>query len=208
MPPSYAQYPQQAAFAPGYGAPGQMYAPQVMVAQHQTAIVVPVYRQYWSNMVSTPITADVRNFLLVSGILYLIWGILAVGLEIGIITYSYRTYYRGFWMGLFIFISGITMLVAACQANYALLRLVRSFTVALVFCILGLIFSIVDYVFASRCDSYVYWYNCDLKKASDLKIVILVVSVLATIHTIVNMVIVSNMHKKSALQAASCQQNH
>ena len=208
MPPPYAQYPQQAAFAPGYGAPGQMYAPQVMVPQYQTAVVVPVYRRYWGNMVSTPITADVRNFLLISGIFYLIWGILAVGLEIGIISYSYRTYYRGFWMGLFIFISSITMLVAACQANYALQRLVRSFTVALVFCILGLIFSIVDYAFANRCDYYDYWYSCDSKKASDLKIVILVVSVVATIHTIVNMVIIGNMHKKSALQAASCPQSH
>jgi hypothetical protein len=203
MPP-YAQYPQQVAYAPGYGVPGQMYAPPVMVPQGPTAVVVPVYQRYWGTLVSTQITADVRNFLLISGLLYLLWGILGVGLEIGIIANSYLTYYRGFWMGLFIFISGITMLVAACQANYALQSLVRSLTVALIFCILGLIFSIVNYAYSTRCDYY-RSYNCDSKRAADLKIAILVVSILATIHTIVNMVVIGNMHNKSMLQAAAGQ---
>jgi hypothetical protein len=110
-------------------------------------------------------------------------------------------------MGLFIIISGIMVLVAACQANYALQGLVRSFTIALIFCILGFVVSIVNYAASNRCDngSWIYYYSCDTQLASDLKIVILVESALATVHTIVNMVVLSNMHKRSMLQAASGQ---
>ena len=201
MSSSYPQYLQEGAMPPAYAAPGQIYGAPTMVPQYQTAVVMPIYRRYWNNSVSTPITPDVRKFLVFSGILYLIWGILAVGLEIGIIVNSYVPYYRGFWMGFFVIISGIMMLVAACQANYALQSLVRLFTAALIFCILGVVVSSVNYASSTRCNNrpWTHDYSCDTKIASDLKIVILIVSTIATVDTIINIVFIRKTHTRSLL---------
>jgi hypothetical protein len=135
--------------------------------------------------------------------LYLCSGIAAIGLEVGIIIHSYSTFYRGFWMGAFIIAAAAAMLYAASQASYILLYLVRSLTISLVFCIFGFIFSVVNYTAATRCDSYYYYYSCDPQIATNLKISILALSIVSTIHTIVNLVVVSNNHKQSVMNAAS-----
>ncbi|CAF1110181.1 unnamed protein product [Adineta steineri] len=102
-PPPYGQYPQQPS---GYPTPGAGYPGQAPMYQQQGFVVTPNYR-FWNNMRLTPIDSNTKVFLIISGIFSLIWGIMAFGLEIGIIVNSYSTYYRGIWAGGFLIGSGI-----------------------------------------------------------------------------------------------------
>jgi hypothetical protein len=185
-PPVYGQYPQQ----PGYYG-------QPPVYQTQGVVITPVYRTFWNNVVLTPITPSLKAFMVISGIIYLLWSVLAFGLEIGLIANGSVTYYRGLWAGAFILGGAISMLIAACRQSYNMAHLIGMFAVALVFCILGLILSIVNYAASSGC-TYSFYYYCDSQLALNLKIVILVVFLFATIHTIVNMIIVGNAQKNRA----------
>ncbi|CAF0817308.1 unnamed protein product [Rotaria sordida] len=90
-PPPYTQYPQHSSAYP------------TAVYQPPTVTVVPLYRPLWNYLTPTPITSSLRVFFIISGLLYLIWGILAVGLEIGILIYSYWRYYTGFWTAILVF---------------------------------------------------------------------------------------------------------
>jgi hypothetical protein len=197
-PPAYSPYPQQPA---GYGAPGTTYYGQTPVYQQQGAVIIPIYRPFWNNLVATTITPGLRAFLIISGILYLIWGILAIGLEIGLIINLSSTYYRGFWGGGVLIGGGISMLVAACRSSYIMMHLVRLFIVSLVFCILGFILSVVNYTSSSYCSFS--WLYCDSRTELNIKGVLLGLFLIATIHTIVNLVIASNTHKRTMSTPAS-----
>jgi hypothetical protein len=202
-PPPYPQYSAPAPPVAIYSAMPASYVTQTYVAHPQMAIVVPAYRPIWRNMTPTVITANLRNFLIISGLCSLLSGISAVGLEIGIIINSYSTYYRGFWMGGCIIGCSISMLFAASQASYNLLRLTQSFTVVLIFCVLGSILSVLNLSQSTQCQSIYYIYSCDREIATNLKIAILAISLLATVHTIVNMIIISNLHKRTVLSSVS-----
>lgn len=67
----------------------------------------------------------------------------------------------------------------------------RFFASTLGLCILALILSIVNLSVTTRCGTYSYLYYCDNTMAVRLKIANTVLFVVALIHTIVNMVVVS-----------------
>ncbi len=184
-PPPYSEYPQQ---PPVY--------------QQQGPRVVPAYRQRWNNLVATPMTSNLKTFFIISGILYLIWGILSIGLEVGIIIHSYTTYYRGLWTGVFLIGGGISMLIASCRTSYIMSYLLLRFGVVLFFVILGLILSITNLAISIRCGSS-YWFFCDDQVATNLKIGILVLFIVCTIHNIINMTVASNAQKRAILASAS-----
>ena len=148
-------------------------------------------------MVLTPITPNLRAFFIISGILYMIWGILGIGLEVGLIINAYTTYYRGFWAGGFLIGGGISMLVAACRISYPMIQLTRVFIIGLCFCIVAVILSIINITAIPRCNWSSIWYFCDSTLATNLKIVILVVFVVSVIHTIINMIVVNNARKRT-----------
>ena len=148
-------------------------------------------------MVLTPITPSLRAFLMISGMLYLLWGILAIGLEVGLIINAYTTYYRGFWAGGFLIGGGISMLVAACKVSYPLIQLTRVFIMGLCFCMVAVVLSVINITASSRCEWSSFLYFCDSTLATNLKIVILVVFVVSVIHTIINMVVVNNARKRT-----------
>lgn len=152
----------------------------------------------WSYLTATPITSSLRTFLIISGIIYLLSGILAFGLEVGIISSSYWRYYTGFWTGGYLLGGGISLLIAASRPSYVMSYLIRMSTVALILSILAVILSIVNVTTASRCDSGYYFLWCDTKLALDLKITVLTLYIITTIHTIVNMIMISNAQKTAS----------
>ncbi|CAF4250039.1 unnamed protein product, partial [Adineta steineri] len=140
-------------------------------------IVIPNYR-LWNIIQLTPIKSNIKAFLIISGIFYMIWGIIAFGLEIGIITSAYLTYYRGIWAGVFLIGGGISMMII---------------------CIFALLSSILNIYGLSRCNPDPHWYNyCDRLLATNLKIVILVLFVIANIHSIINMFVTGKVQKRAA----------
>jgi len=201
-PPPYGQYPQQ---PPTYQATGTPYYGQTPIYQQQGPVVMPVYRPGWNRLVATPLTSNYKTFLAISGIFYLIWAILDIGLEIGILYNSYySTYYRGIWAGGYLIGGGIIMLVASCRVSYVLNHLIRLFIVALVLIIIGLILCIVTVANSVSCDSSYYWINCDTRLAIHLKIAILAVFIISTIHTVVNIIVTRNALKNAASATAPC----
>jgi hypothetical protein len=147
---------------------------------------MPLYRPFWYNVMPTLITPGLRTFLIISGILFLVWGILGVGFIGG-----------GYLVG-----AGISMLVAACRPSYIMVHLIRMLSVALALCILGLILSIVNYTTSYRCGTYIY-YSCDGEIAMQIKAVLIVLFIISTIHTIVSLVVTSNAHKRTLATPAS-----
>ncbi|CAF3379167.1 unnamed protein product [Rotaria sp. Silwood1] len=194
-PPAYAPYPQHPSAYPTSGAP---YNGSTPIYQQQAVVVAPIYRPMWNYLTPTPITSNLRVFFMISGLLYLIWGVLVIGLEIGIIVYSYWRYYTGFWTGSFFIAGGITMLIVACRPSYAMTHLIRLFGLCLFLSILGLILSIVYVATLNQCSSTYYWYYCYSSTGRNLKIALLIFFIITSIHTIINMIVASNARKSTA----------
>lgn len=156
------------------------------------------------NQILATMTPNIRVFFIISGILYLIWSLSAIGLEIVLIIESYSTYYRGVWAGGFLLAGGICMLTMACRTSYSTTYMIRLFILVLLFCVFGLVLSAVNYGTSTKClSSLSYRYSCDQKLVTILKIVILVVFVVATAHTLINIFVVNNEHKKAMLKATA-----
>lgn len=151
------------------------------------------------NRILTPISPNLKIFLLASGIFYALWGIIAVSLQVAILINSYSTYYSGFWTGIFLVVGGISMMVISCGTAYPLSNLTRMLTIDLVFCIIGLIFSIINYSLTTRCSYSVYSWYCDDNLTINLKIGHIAVFAVAVIHTIIIMVQVSREQTKALL---------
>ena len=146
-------------------------------------------------------------FLIISGFIYSIWGILAFSLQTAIVVNSFSTYYHGFWTGGFLIIGGIVMMIVAFRSYYPLIHLERIYTINLSFCITGLIFSITNYIISTRCTSLSSFY-CDDSLASNLKVTLLVVFIFSLIHTITNMIFISKEHRRTVLRSNSSYENH
>jgi hypothetical protein len=143
-----------------------------------------------------PITTSLKVFLLLSGFIYSLWGIVSFSFQIAIVVNSYSTYYHGFWTGAFLIVSGILMMVIGTRSSYPLAKLMQMYAVDLVLCIIGLIFAIVNYTLSNRCHSMRTWY-CDDNLASNLKIGLLIIFIFAIIHTIFNILYISKEQKKA-----------
>ncbi len=152
-------------------------------------------------MVVTPITPNLRTFFIISGILYLIWGILAMGLDVGIMIHAYGTYYRGLWAGGYLLGSGIGLLIVACKVSYDMVYLIQMLVVGLCLSIIALSLSIGSITTGFRCNDVYYWCDPDITLAKNLAIVILILFIVAIVHTIINIIIASNAQKRGATTA-------
>jgi hypothetical protein len=146
--------------------------------------------------VVTPITSSLRVFLLLSGFIYALWGITTFSFQIVLAVNSYSSYYHGFWIGSFLIIGGIIMMVAGLRSAYPLGHLSRMYVIDLIFCIIGLAFSIANYTMSNRCVSPSVWY-CDDSLESNLKLGLLVIFGVAFIHTIFNMFFISKEQRRT-----------
>jgi hypothetical protein len=165
--------------------------------QQQGIVVAPGYRSAWNNVITTPVTPNLRAFFIISGIIYCLWGILSFSIQLGIAVNSYSTYYQGFWTGIFILVGGIHTLIVACRPSYPLNHLTRIYVIGLILSLIGFLFSVFNYSFSTQCTSTFIWYMCDYELTSNLKIVLLVIFLLASIHSVINIVFVSKIQKKS-----------
>ena len=148
----------------------------------------------------TPVTSPLKIFLILSGSLYLVWGILGIGLDVGIVNNSPTfLYYCGFWGGGVFVCGGVSMLVSSSKTHYASFYLLQMLIVTLVFSILGLILSIVTLIQSRQCDSR--YYICDDSFATNLKIVLLLAFVIPTVHTIANILVIVISRKKTMVKS-------
>jgi hypothetical protein len=141
-------------------------------------------------------------FLCISGFIYSLWGISIVSVQIGIVVNSFSTYYHGFWAGTFLIFGGIFMMIIAFRSSYPMIHLIRTYSMNLGFCTVGLVFSIVNYATSTRCISISSWY-CDESLASNLKVSLLILFILGLIHTIINMIFISKEQKRGLLRSNS-----
>ncbi len=148
------------------------------------------------NRIAVPLTTNFRLFLGISGFIYALWGISAFSVQLAIIINSISSYYSGFWSAVFLIVGGIIMMVAACRSAYPLQKLTVNYILNLSFCTIGLIFAIVNYTITSPCSVTSFWY-CDSSLSGHLRIALLVLFILALIHTIINMIVVSKEHKRA-----------
>ena len=185
MPPAYPPQPS-----------GVAYNGQTTAFQSQGAFAMQGRRPRWGNAILTPMTPNLKAFFVMSGILCLICGIADIGLEIGILTNSYGTYYRGLWAGSYLIGAGILMLIAACRPAFFMSAVIRTMAIALVLTIIGLILCIVSLVLADPCPSY-YSIDCDTSLVNNLTIGILAVFCLSIVHVIATIIVVSTAQRSA-----------
>lgn len=118
-----------------------------------------------------------------------------MSLEVGIILTSNSILYRGLWVGGFLIGVGISLFIAAFKQAYRIYHFQRLFIVTLLFVQLGFILSIINLSTSARCDSYDWDYDCNEHLATHLKISILILFIIATIHTIINIIMVNRQLK-------------
>jgi hypothetical protein len=106
-----------------------------------------------SNIQETRRTKNVRIHLMISGILTILFGIISIGIQIGILaTNSIIYYYYGFWGGAIIISFGIgSILFQRRRYSIDYLKLFRSFFWQMV--LIGIVFSIgIVIILTDKCD--------------------------------------------------------
>jgi len=162
----------------------------------QVVRVVPIVS---NRFVTIPITSTFRTYLVISGILYLLYAALTIGLEVGIIINTvYSVYLRGIWGVTLFIIAGIVMLVTACRQSYLPFSLIRLICISFISLTFGLIVSIINVTNLTPCN-YSYRYYCDTSLIYGLTISSLVVYVIAFIHNIISLIVIRNNHTKAML---------
>jgi len=193
----------------GYVAPKVQYYRQTPLYPQQHVVIVPTYRLFWMNDKLTTITSNLKAFFIISGIIYTIWSLAIISLEIAITMESYWTPYHSVLINGFILGGGIGILIVACRTSYPMLTLIKVFDFCLLFCLLGFILSAINYGKSTKCSSwYSSNYSCDKELVSILKIVSLIIYIAITIHTLINIIVFSNIHKKTVRSAVSNVSNH
>ena len=203
-PPPYSPYPQQPIVSTGYILPGVRYYNQTPLYPQQNVVLVSTYVPFWKKGISTTITTKLRAFLIISGLISLIWSLVVLSLEIVIIIETYWTLYRTIWAGSFLLSGSVCMLIAACHRSYPLGSLTKIFAFVLFFCIFGLVSSAVSYKTSVKCSSlFSNKYSCDNEIVSASKITILSVFAVANVHTLINILVLNNEYKKTLVTSAA-----
>ncbi|CAF3616819.1 unnamed protein product [Rotaria sordida] len=168
-PPPYASYSQQSINNTDHTVSSEQRNGQVLLNSQKNVLIIPAHHLLTRTRILTTITLKLQVFFILSGITYLLWSALAIGLEISILLYSYSIYYRGIF-------SGFIMLGTS---------------------IIGVILSIVDVTVSQKCANRMSSNLCDTQIGHRLKVIILIELCIATIHTGINLAIVRHIQKKS-----------
>ncbi|CAF1113773.1 unnamed protein product [Rotaria magnacalcarata] len=135
------------------------------------------------------ITPRFKVFLICSGLLYFLFVIVIIGLDIGLIFSSYWTWYLGFSLSGLLISAGISTLVISCQSTYALLYFLYNYIFALVGSSLISIASIVNLALSKKCSTIQPDSKCDGTLAFSIKVTLAVLFILSFIHSTVNLVV-------------------
>ncbi len=149
------------------------------------------------NKIFTIITHKLRSFLLISGFIYIIWSLAIICLEIAIALQSQWTQYRSMWTSVLLLYVGINMSIISCRIDYPMNHLIRIFTFTLLFGVFEIILSDINLNTSERC--YSNDHRCDNQLVTILKITSFLLTIVATIHTVINLVVIRNEHKKSVV---------
>ncbi|CAM4912737.1 unnamed protein product [Rotaria socialis] len=201
--PSYSSCIQQPIDGIGYVAPSVQYCEQTPLYSQQCVVVVVVQTNttLWRTKISTKITPDLRVFFILSGAIYFILSLSTIGLEVTIILKSHWTVYRGIWASGFLLSGSISMFIIACRTSYSMIYLIILLVAIFVSSLFGLILSAANSGISTGCSStFSYGNLCDKKLISSFKIIILVVFIVASIHTLIDLIVIGHVHKKTVLQ--------
>lgn len=199
-PPPYAPYHLQRPVDAGDVPPiVQTYNQPPTLYPQQSMIIIPASRIFSRNQILTKITPNIRLFFIISGILYLIWSLAIIGIEITITIESYWSFYRSIWINVLILGTSIFMLIVTCRSSYSMITLIRLFSFCFFFCLLGVILSSINYANSEKCSlwSYSSKYRCDTILVNLLKLINMITYIIATIHTLINIIIFNRIHKNT-----------
>ncbi|CAF3435088.1 unnamed protein product [Rotaria socialis] len=187
IPPSYVSYGQQLICTNGHIGSDSQDQIRNMPFTQRNDLLVPVEHSLTTASTSTNITTKLQAFYIFSSITYLLWGGMAIGLEISILVYSSSVYYRGVFTGGIMMGAALHMLFAACRVSYSINYMIRLLIFVLISCIVGVSLSIVDLSVSKKCINPISNAMCDERIGRMLKLTILIELVFATIHTGVNL---------------------
>lgn len=150
-----------------------------------------------------PISSRFRMFLVLSGVIYLLWGLLAVALEFTIILYTFTAYFRGIIIGSTISATAITLIIFAQKKSESFVNLIRLLNLIGVVCIIGCFLSVIDITGTHECIEKAIRVNCNIKVSYILKLALLSDLAIATGHTYLNFVVIRDARKKYSLMATA-----
>jgi len=163
--------------------------------------LIPVRQTKSNELVHIPITNSLKSFLLLSGFLYCLWGIIIFSIQLGIVVNSYSNYYYGFWTGVFLDIGGIVMMIYGLKLMAPVNRLIRMLIFIALPCLTGFIYTIVNYCMTSPCQSTTSTYLCDDSLFRNLKLSLLIVFSLAAVHTPMNIFYLTKEYNRALKQS-------
>ena len=189
--------PQQSITPAGYASPSNQSYRYASPYQQQRAVLVPMPRPFIRPQVSIVITSQIRAFLIVSGLIYLFLSSTAIALEIATVVNSYWTHYCGIWAGAFLLLTAVILLIVACRVMQNMIYLVWLFFIALLICIIAIILSAVNISQSQRCVYGVSQKACDTRASDILKILVLIMLIIAALHSAVNLAMVTYLQRRS-----------
>lgn len=156
----------------------------------------PPYYLFWTHKALAKITPKRRAFLLISGVIYTLWGLAIISLEVAIGSKFHWAYFRSIWTSSFILSGGVSMLSVSCRANYHKNTLIKVFSIALLFCVIAIILSTINYGTTTKCSkSYSREDPCDDESVRNLKLTSLMIIIAASIHAVINILVIDYVHK-------------
>ncbi|CAF3318487.1 unnamed protein product [Rotaria socialis] len=161
IPPSYVSYGQQLICTNGHIGSDSQDQIRNMPFTQRNDLLVPVEHSLTTASTSTNITTKLQAFYIFSSITYLLWGGMAIGLEISILVYSSSVYYRGVFTGGIMMGAALHMLFAACRVSYSINYMIRLLIFVLISCIVGVSLSIVDLSVSKKCINPISNAMCD-----------------------------------------------
>jgi hypothetical protein len=166
---------------------------------HQSSIrMIPISPRCMFNRLSQSFTPEMRRFLLITGILCCIWGILIIGLEIGTMVRSPRNYYSTIWIGIYLLALGLIFTIVAFRKVQLFVPLIPLHALVLLIAIVGLIFSSISYGNSAHAfTTYPVTHGCSIGIVRALKLIVLIIFILVTIHSTVNLILVYRLEQKS-----------
>ncbi|CAF1370801.1 unnamed protein product [Adineta steineri] len=183
---------------------------QILSHQLENAITIPTRRLTESKQVLITITAKLQRFFVISGIIYLLWGMSLISVETAIIMYNISAFYRGLFIGILVLATGINLLVVANTIFYSINYLMRLLYVTLAFALFGIGMCVIDLVSSDPCNDHKDDRTslCDTKTATKLKLILLAQSMIVTIYTGIIIKFAKRIRKKAKSISSNSSTSH
>ncbi|CAF0834973.1 unnamed protein product [Adineta steineri] len=184
--------------ATSYITPNVQYYRQTPSDTQENVVIVPASISIRRNQISAITTNKFRIFLIISGLFTLIWSLAIIGLGMYITIKSVNTLNRDILASGYLLIGSICLLKLSCGTSYLLDYIKQVFAMTLVFCIGGLILSAIIFYQSKKCSSYFpAIHSCDKQLLYISKMTDLIVFIVASIHSLINFLVLINQNKKS-----------